>query len=141
MAGNTKHYSAPFRKMERNFRKAVIDSLEQGANKGIQEFDKNIRNKSFFGGTKWKPNTTRTPILVKSGRLRQSIRTLQRGRNHRQVGTTIEYGYIHNYGGTFPNKRTGGISKMPQRQYIGEHPRLNKSTLLILRRNLKKYLG
>lgn len=39
-------------------------------------------------------------ILVKSGRLRRSIRITKKGRNYVEVGTNVPYAQIHNEGGT-----------------------------------------
>ena len=154
---------AAFIKFEKDFNRAIKVSLDQGADKVVQNVDNNFRNKSFFG-KKWPANTLGTPILVKSGRLRASVRVLDSKQSSRLIGTRLEYASTHNDGKTFRNTEAqigffwamynktknplwkncaiklerGGRIVIPKRQFIGKHSKNDRDIKNITIKNLKK---
>lgn len=130
----------------------------------LESIDNNFRSQSFFG-TPWKPRAVQKgnegrAILVQSGRLRRSFKLQNSGLNI-VLFTDVEYAEVHNEGGTIAGtvtvsehsrsnkKRGGGSSKVrehtrqvnttiPQRQFMGEHPMLDKEIDSLLERELNK---
>jgi phage gpG-like protein len=155
-----------FRNATAQLIKNVQNSLEECAQMTIEEVDNNFKNKSFFGDP-WKPNTTNSPTLVDTGKLRLSIRVLARRSYMRRVGSTEPYASTHNFGKTYtPSisqqnffwgkyKTTGqdiyrrcalhlknnGSIVIPQRQFIGNHPVLTYKMKMIIYKNLRKHYG
>jgi len=139
----SKFNPAAFRRLDANIYKFVNDSLDQAAAKTVEGVDKNFRNKSFFGGRRWKPNTRNTPTLVKVGTLRDSVRVLNKTPNSRLVGTMIKYASLHNYGGIYTASKANGSRytvNMPQRQFIGKSKVLDAQIQYILKRNFRKLI-
>lgn len=71
-------------------------------------------------------------ILVKSGRLKRSVRKIRVGSNVAVIGTDVPYAAIHNYGGKITTRKARGQrvrssddkpapnATMPRRQFLGE---------------------
>lgn len=86
-------------------------------------------------------------LLVDTGRLRRSIRVTARGASFITVGTDVPYGRAHNLGLTYAKRvqvaahsrktKRGAVAvkshsrqmntTMPQRQFLGSSPGLNKA--------------
>jgi phage gpG-like protein len=87
----------------------------------VEFFKENFRRQGFVdqGLEAWPPrqdgNNDRA-LLIKSGRLRRSIRVLRANRNAVQVGTNVPYAKYHNQ----------GTQHLPQRQFIGRSAGLRK---------------
>lgn len=128
------------------------------------EFDRNFQRKAFFDQS-WPPRKMRNPkgsLLMVTGKLRRSIRC--RVDTDSVVWETSErYAAIHNYGGTitvtakmkkffwYKHKATkddawkwmalmkvGTQIRIPQRQFLGDHPEVRKRCDAIISRNLQK---
>lgn len=75
-------------------------------------------------------------ILVKTGRLRDSIGYRKIGKDRIQFKTTVEYAQIHNEGGTTWN---GGI--MPKRQFMGNSYVLSKKIESTITNRINRLFG
>ncbi|NJN78192.1 MAG: hypothetical protein HC803_07555 [Saprospiraceae bacterium] len=102
-------------------------------------------------------NPRKRNILVKSGRLKRSIRITKQTRNWVVIGTDVPYAAIHNQGGTFQQsqlvrphdrKTKRGITKVkahtrsrtatyPQRKFIGQSKALDKRLQRQINKRLK----
>lgn len=115
-------------------------------------FKENFRRQGFVDSSleKWKPrrskNAQRRAILVKTGRLRRSIRITNANANTVKIGSDVPYAQIHNEGGTISGTvqvrkhkrktRKGSTTvkshsrkvstKIPKRQFAGNSKGLNK---------------
>jgi phage gpG-like protein len=91
--------------------------LVKMANDAIHYFKIEVFDSKSFNGVPWTPNKkqgTGYQQLVKTGRMRNSIRILRRTNNSIDVGTNVPYAKYHNE----------GTSKLPKRQFIGETKKL-----------------
>lgn len=140
----------------------IYDKILRDARvKLVEMFNNNFREQGFFG-EKWvstkisKTNKRgRGSILIQSGNMRRSIRSIIRGM---AIVFTSNYPYtaLHNEGGNYPvnvraHCRTGKKSgksynvrphirqlNMPQRQFIGDHPKVQQALADIVNINLQK---
>lgn len=121
-------------------------------------FDRNFEHKGFFG-SRWTPrkNTkAKGSLLHVTGKMRRSIRPSIRG-NGVHYSSPLPYTELHNTGGKFTqnvrthtrtNKRTGKTYSvkshtrtmtMPQRQFIGDHPEVQKTIRGIVQENITNF--
>lgn len=121
-------------------------------------FDRNFERKGFFG-SKWKPRKNKKAkgsLLHVTGKMRRSIRPAVRGRGV-HFSSPLPYTELHNTGGKFTqtvrthsrtNKRTGKTytvrshsrtMEMPQRQFIGDHPEVQKAVTKIVHENIAEF--
>jgi phage gpG-like protein len=86
--------------------------LEKMGNEAVNHFKVDVFNAESFDGAHWKPRQKDDGrrLLVKTGRLRSSIRVMKRTRNSITVGTDVPYAEFHNK----------GTDRLPKRQFIGE---------------------
>ncbi len=127
------------------------------------EFDRNFERKGFFGD-KWTPrkNTKgKGTLLHVTGKMRRSIRAGITGRGVRFT-SPLPYTGLHNQGGKFTQNvkaHTKKIKKgknkgktysvrshtrtltMPQRQFIGDHPKVQEAIKAIIYENLVDYFS
>ena len=125
-----------------------------------QKFDRNFEEKGFFGG-KWterKYKNNKGSLLHVTGTMRRSIRAGVRGNG--VVFTSSEpYTALHNEGGKFAqtvrahnrtNKKTGKSHTvkahtrnvdMIQRQFIGNHDKVEQSINNIMDNNVTEYFN
>lgn len=112
-----------------------------------QEFDRNFERKAFFY-QRWKPSKNQ---LIQTGALRRSIKATLQGQSI-VFSSALPYANLHNQGGTikvtakmkrffwamyYKTKNTsykafavmpiGKKIKIPQRQFIGNHPEVRLS--------------
>ena len=146
-----------------NFRQFIDKTLKDIEVKATELFDRNFEEQGFFG-KKWdKRKNDSDPgrgILMGrgSGRLRRSLQNPKRGSNSITWNLDVPYAKIHNEGGTIKatqnvrpfNRTVKGKEqkvkaftrnvniKMPQRQFIGDHPKLRLEIETIITRNAKK---
>ena len=126
------------------------------------EFDRNFQRKAFFDRS-WSSRkmNSKGSLLMVTGKLRRSIRS-SIDANCVKWETSEAYAYIHNYGGTitvtakmkkffwYKYKATrnedwkwmalmkvGSKITIPQRQFLGDHPKVRKTVEDIIARNLK----
>ena len=145
-----------------NFQQFTDKTLKDIEVKATEMFDRNFEQQGFFG-TKWKDrkngNDDRA-ILMGVGRLRRGVKTPKRNGNTIVWNFDVPYAKIHNEGGTI--KATQNVRpftrtvkgkeqkvkaftrsvniKMPQRQFIGDHPQLRQAMEVIVNRNAKKLI-
>lgn len=121
-------------------------------------FDRNFERKGFFG-SKWKPRKDRKAkgsLLHVTGKMRRSIRAAVRGRGV-HFSSPLPYTELHNKGGTFTqrvrthsrtNKQTGKTYTvrshsrtmiMPKRQFIGDHPEVQRAVKQIVHENIAEF--
>ena len=121
-------------------------------------FDRNFERKGFFG-YKWKPRKDKKAkgsLLHVTGKMRRSIRAAIRGRGV-HFSSPLPYTELHNKGGKFTqtvrthnrtNKRTGKTytvrshsraMNMPQRQFIGDHPEVQRAVKQIIHENITDF--
>ena len=135
--------------------------LKDGRVKLAEMFDRNFTEQGFFG-KKWvatkvsKINKAgkKGSILIVTGQMRRSIRAYVRG-NSIVFTSNLPYTALHNEGGTFAvavraHSRTSKkgkpysvrshtrIMSMPQRQFIGEHARVQQALADIVTKNLQQ---
>ena len=125
-----------------------------------QKFDRNFEEKGFFG-KKWterRYENSRGSLLLVTGTMRRSIRAGVRGNG--VVFTSSEpYTSLHNEGGKFAqairshkrtNKKTGRSHvvkahtrniNMVQRQFIGNHDKVEQSINNIMDNNVTEYFN
>lgn len=109
-------------------------------------FDRNFERKGFFG-EQWKPRKdtkAKGSLLHVTGKMRRSLRGTVQG-NGVHFTSPLPYTSLHNEGGTFMqrvrahtrrNRHTGKTHRvrshsrtrtMPKRQFIGDHPEVQKA--------------
>lgn len=74
-------------------------------------------------------------ILVKSGRLRRSLRSRRISFNSIKIYTDVPYASVHNNG---ERSGRGKGFKMPKRQFIGYSGQLNRKIIAFIDKNIKK---
>lgn len=89
-------------------------------------FMEQYRKEQTPSGEAWAPRKNnagrRSQVLVKSGRLRKSIRLTNLTENSAKIGTDVKYARYHNE----------GTRKLPQRKFLGSSA--------LLERRLKRHL-
>lgn len=141
----------------------IYDGILRDARVKLTEmFGNNFREQGFFG-KKWaatkvsKTNKRgRGSILVVTGAMRRSIRSYVRGMAV-VFSSHLPYTALHNEGGNFAVtvrahtrtvKKTGNTynvrthsrqMSMPQRQFIGDHPKVQEALADIVNKNLEKF--
>jgi len=126
-----------FDKKASNFRSSKSKLLETLANNAINQFKvKNFDAQGFVDTTvqKWAPRKNdKDPsrkILVKTGRLRQSITVVGRTNDSVKVGTAVTYAqYINN-----------GTEHMKARKFIGKSDVLDRKNKSIINKYVKGVL-
>lgn len=139
--------------------KNIYDKILKDMRVELHEmFDSNFRAQGFFG-KKWKPKKhlskggSRT-ILIVTGAMRRGIRSQIRG-NGVVFTSDKPYTALHNEGGVFMQtvrahtRNRGGKTfavkshrramSMPQRQFIGDHPRVQEAIQKIVAENLHRF--
>lgn len=140
------------RAKEKAFNKVRYEILERAANAAVNQFKVvNFDAQGFVNGgvDKWKPRKITSgkykdgtvnlnvkalgkdkgrKILVKTGRLRQSISVIEKTIDSRKVGSEVPYS-------DFINEGTG---KMPKRQFIGRSKDLDNKIESIIAAGLAK---
>jgi phage gpG-like protein len=90
------------------------------------EFARNFERKGFFDN-KWK-DVKKEPgigsLMLRTEALRSSIKSSIDG-NTIKYTSSVPYANVHNEGGVV-TKKSGKSFKMPQRQFIGDHPQVDK---------------
>lgn len=133
----------------------------------VNFFKRSFRRQGFVDERykKWRQRSardrqkSRRAILVKTGRLKRSIRITQKTATSVSVGSNVSYAEIHNEGGKITEtvtvrshkrrKRKGGFSTVkkhkrtmnttiPQRQFAGNSKFLNKRIQRTVTRKLEK---
>lgn len=137
------------------------DILRDARVKLTEMFDRNFREQGFFG-QKWvatktsKTNSRGTgSILIVTGAMRRSIRSMVRGMAI-VFTSNLPYTALHNEGGNFSvtvrahqriSRKSGEpytVSSharkmsMPQRQFIGDHERVQQALAEIVNKNLQR---
>lgn len=109
------------------------------ANIAKNEFVGNFKREGF-DGSRWKRRKSKKQpnrnLLVKSGRLRRDVaNSVNNGRKNGKMSYTLvvenEYAKVHNEGG----------DKMPQRQFVGNTPKLNKKIIRKIEIETRKIWG
>lgn len=97
----------------------------------LRFYKRSFTNQGFTNNAlvRWAPRKKQQawPILVKTGKLLNSIRILSRGKNYFIIGTDLKYADYHNE----------GTNRLPQRQFIGESNTLAANLLAKLDRAIK----
>lgn len=143
--------------------KNIYDDILRDARVKLTEmFNNNFREQGFFG-QKWaatkvsKTNKRgKGSILIVTGAMRRSIRSMVRGMAV-VFSSHLPYTTLHNEGGNFSvtvrahsrtNKKTGNTytvrshsrkMTMPQRQFIGDHEKVQQALGDIVNKNLQEF--
>ena len=144
--------------------KNIYDDILRDARVKLTEmFDNNFREQGFFG-KKWVPTKIskinkkgqQGAILIRSSTMKKSIRSYIHGMAV-VFSSHLPYTALHNEGGNFAVtvrahtrtvKKTGNTynvrthsrqMSMPQRQFIGDHPKVQEALADIVNTNLKKF--
>jgi phage gpG-like protein len=118
--------------------KSIDLSLDM-ANTAKNDFLNNFKTQSFEGKAWKKRKSTKDPgrnLLVKSGRLRRDVsNSVSTGHKNSNLSYTL---VVNNPYAGYNNE---GTNKMPQRQFVGMTPELNKKLLLKISQRLNKVWG
>jgi phage virion morphogenesis protein len=115
-------------------------------NLAVVRFQGNFKRQGF-GEQPWQPRkppgrklrrSDRRAILVKSGRLRRSIRVVRTGSNSVVIGSDVEYAAVHNEG--LKAGRGKGFT-MPRRQFMGMDTVLKKEISDLIESEMKRVFG
>jgi phage gpG-like protein len=114
--------------------KRYIKSLPREAgNVALFFFNEQFKKQSTPEDQKWKQrkdgDTTRN-LLVKSGRLRKSIRILRKTTNSVTIGTNVPYAKYHNE----------GTARIPQRKFLGPSAILSRRIERMIKVNILRLL-
>ena len=108
----------------------------------VNHFTKSFRDGGFTDESleTWKPRKRAErgksrAVLVKSGRLRRSLRSRRFGVLSVKIMTDVPYARVHNNG---ERSGRGRGFKMPKRQFIGYSGKLNRQIIAFLDKNIKK---
>ncbi len=115
-----------FHKKIEALKKAKVDLPNDLAQSGQVYFQRNF-NKQQWDGKAWKPrikNKSRKPLLVNTGRLRQSLQNSIRSKSYNKIvwGNDVSYAKYLNF----------GTSKMVARQFMG----INKEFVQLMKRKI-----
>ena len=101
----------------------------------VTHFTKSFANQGFTDESlsTWKPRKRSErgksrAILVKSGRLRRSLRSKRFGSLAVKIMTDVPYARVHN----------NGEGRMPKRQFIGYSGQLNRKIIAMMDKNIKR---
>lgn len=157
-----------FNEVKQKYQQLKSNLTKEVGELAASHFKENFR-KQAFDGEKWKPrskadkNSKKRNLLVKSGRLRRSIRRLRTTARSVTVGSLLPYADIHNEGGQInqnPSEQqrkffwakfketknelwkrlatTKEIKiKIPKRQFIGYSRELNSKIDDFIKKRLK----
>lgn len=141
-----KNKTPDFRLLEKEYKRFYARIPAIAGAKAVRFFKENFNRQAWVDRDRrerWKPRRHKDSgraILVKSGRLKRSIRVVAKGRGYVLVGTNVPYAQIHNEGGAIRkrvkvrahkrNTRRGLQQvashsramnvEIPKRQFIGE---------------------
>jgi phage gpG-like protein len=108
----------------------------------VNHFTKSFRDGGFTDESleTWKPRKRAErgksrAVLVKSGRLRRSLRSRRLGNLAVKIMTDVPYARVHNNG---ERSGRGKGFKMPKRQFIGYSGKLNRQIIAFIDKNIKK---
>ena len=115
--------------------KPQLDKIVDAAGvMAVNHFKKSFRDGGFTDESleTWKPRKRaergkNRAVLVKSGRLRRSLRSKKFGVLAVKIMTDVPYAKIHN----------NGEGKMPKRQFIGYSGKLNRSIIAFIDKKIK----
>ena len=136
MADNKFKFGAKLREVAR-IKQTIGTKL---SNEAVNHFKGNFRAQGFVDSTieKWQPRKKADPgraILVKSGRLRNSIRVTKKTVKEIRIGSDVVYAPVHNYG--LKAGRGKGF-RMSVRKFLGKSAVLTAGHKRILTREFGK---
>lgn len=126
-----------FGRLAAKIKAAIPTMLDEMANNAVNHFKvENFNAEGFIdeGVERWparksKKDNAGRRLLVKTGRLRESIKVLSRFGNIRKIGTLVPYSKYHN----------DGISgRLPQRKFIGKSGKLERKNYQVILKYLKR---
>lgn len=128
-----------FGRLAIQIRRMVPAMLDEMANNAVNHFKvENFNAEGFIDETveRWparksKRDNAGRRLMVKTGRLRESIKVISRYGNVRKIGTLVPYSKYHNEG--IPGR-------LPQRKFIGNSKRLERKNLKVIERYLKRLI-
>lgn len=117
------------------FKSEIPTILDKMANNAIQQFKVDNFDKAGFvdgGVKKWTPNKVQDgrQQLVNTGRMRESIRTLEKTFYTRIIGSDVPYAKYHNE----------GTKRLPQRKFIGNSKELEMKNGKVIIEHLKRII-
>mgnify|MGYP006921349068 CR=1 FL=1 len=108
----------------------------------VNHFTKSFANQGFTDESiqRWQPRKRAErgksrAVLVKSGRLRRSLRSRRLGNLAVKIMTDVPYAKVHNNG---ERSGRGKGFTMPKRQFIGYSGQLNRKLIAFIDKNIKK---
>lgn len=105
------------------------------------EFQRNFQQKGFFGKA-WQPTkkpNKRGSLMNRTGRLSGSLHSRVEG-NSVIFTSDTPYAATHNDGGTVRKRGGKGTFNMPQRQFVGTHPQLEKAIEDIVKERMEEHI-
>ena len=126
-----------FGRLAARIKAAIPAMLDEMANNAVNHFKVDNFNAEGFideaverwPARKSKKDNAGRRLLVKTGRLRESIKVLSRAGNTRKIGTLVPYSKYHN---------DGIPGRLPQRKFIGNSKRLERMNYKVIERYLKR---
>jgi phage gpG-like protein len=124
------------------FKPQLNKMVEAAGVLAVNHFTKSFSDGGFTDESieRWKPRKRSErgksrAVLVKSGRLRRSLRSKRLGNLAVKISTDVPYARVHNNG---ERSGRGRGFKMPKRQFIGYSGKLNRQIIAFLDKNIKK---
>lgn len=119
------------------FAKAKSQLPQAVGSSAVNAFKESFRQQRFYSDNSdpWKRRKDKKDpgraILVKTGRLRRSIRLRQASFEKILILSDVKYAAIHNE----------GLGKMPKRKFMGNSTRLNKRINKVIQRFIREALA
>lgn len=127
-----------FNQLANSFKAALPGLLDRMANNAVNHFKiVNFDSQAFVDDApqRWAPRKSKRDnagrrLLVKTGRMRESIKVLSSIGNTRKIGTLVPYSKYHN---------DGVPGRLPKRQFIGNSRRLERKNAKLIQDYLRRY--
>lgn len=127
-----------FNQLAARFKRATSGLLDQMANNAVNHFKvTNFDAQAFVDDApqRWAPRKSKRDnagrrLLVKTGRMRESIKVISSIGNTRKIGTLVPYSKYHN---------DGIPGRLPKRQFIGNSRRLERKNARLVQQYLIRY--
>lgn len=120
-----------FNQKANKFRAVKGQLLDKMANNAVTEFKVNAFDQKGLDGNRWRPNKKQVAgrqQLVETGRMRNSIRVLERTPNSRKVGSDVPYAAYQN----------SGTKHLPARKFVGNSKALEKKNGQLILDTIKR---
>lgn len=118
-----------FQNIRAKFGRAHKRATDEMAKAAVYFFRNTVFQNEGWEGKPWKPlaHPEPRPILQKTGKLRRSIRVMDKSTGEITIGSDVKYAGFHN----------SGKGKLPKRQFLGDSKILRKKLSKVISDTLK----